>query len=73
MPRYMLDDGRTALDRVGGGSAPAAPVPDTRCYSCGKPAAIQLHVGAACGRCALLTSGDTLGTIAAVVLNLGAA
>jgi hypothetical protein len=46
---------------------------EPKCCSCGKPASIQLHTGVYCGRCALLTAGDTLGTIAVVVMDLGAA
>jgi hypothetical protein len=60
------------LQRAEGGLVPA----DTNlspCFSCGKPASVQLYVGLCCGRCAYLMAEDTLGTIAAVVMDLGAA
>lgn len=79
MPRYMLDD----LTPVLGETRPTIGTPaggtpqglrSTPCTSCGKEASIRISGrGLYCGRCALLTCGDTVGTIASVVMDLGAA
>jgi hypothetical protein len=51
----------------------AVPVTEAKCVSCGKTAAVLVRDQFYCGRCALLTAGDTAGTIAAVLMGLGAA
>jgi hypothetical protein len=59
-------------------SSTLAAVPSVPCHSCGKPASTKTWSAATqpvhtlCGRCALLTMGDTVGAIASVVLDLGA-
>jgi hypothetical protein len=51
---------------------PLQRVPEQTCYSCGNPAAVIVRDKMCCGRCAYLLAGDTVGTIAALLMHLGA-
>lgn len=78
----------TVLETISGGRTstldpdPVAPAPGFFCGSCGKPASVRRWYATPtdefrypefqCGRCALNLTGDTLGTIAALLFDLGA-